>query len=400
MSRFRWVSTALVVFLLMSLVLTTPGCISTPKKSAMMKDAKNLQDMTSAELRLKVYAFAGLFEGTVAGAADLIMDKTDDPATRRNALAWKLYAIPEVQKAAFHYDPLAGLIDVVALCGQMKAFLGPGGGGEDLFGEWQGIAVKASSMLDDEVWALGTSLTVSGDVTEVRQNVAEWVTENPINDVTMVRKSTRELSAKLATETGSGAAAAIGGITDTVSDLSDRLTIYAASLPMQARWQAQMLVYDMLEEAELENLGSTTESLADSIDRIASTVELTPDLAVRERAKTLDELDAIAQAMIDAIDRQRMATIDAVAAERIAVLAAVERERIAILDTIREERAATVSEGGAVLEVLVQDSFDRAEGLIEQIFWKAAILLAFSGVGLLVIGLIVVRNYRARIIQE
>lgn len=400
MSRFRGISTALVLALLISLVLTTPGCISTPKKSAMMKDAKDLQDMTSAELRLKVHAFASLFEGTVAGAADMIIETTDDPVTRRNALAWKLYAVPEVQKAAFHYDPLAGLIDVAALCGQMKGFFGPGGGGQDMFGEWQGVAVKASNFLDDAIWELGTSLTVSGDVTAVRQSVAEWVAEHPIDDVTMVRKSTRELSAKLAAETGSGAGAAIGGITETVSDLSDRLTIYAASLPRQARWQAQMLVYDMLDEAELESLGPTTESLADSIDRIASTIELTPDLVVSERAKTLEDLDAIAQALIGAIDHQRVATVDAVAAERIAVLAAVERERIAILETIREERAATVSEGGAVLGVLVQDSFDRAEGLIEQIFWNAAILLAFTGVGLLVIGLIVVRNYRARIIQE
>jgi len=400
MSCFRWVSTALVLVLLVLLTLTTPGCISTPKKSSMMKDAKNLQDMTSAELRLKVHAFAGRFEGTVAGAADTILDNADDPVIRRNALAWKLYAVPEGQKAAFHYDPLAGLIDVAALCGQMKQFFGPGGGGQDLFGEWQGVAVQASDRLDEEVWELGESLTLSGDVTEVRQSVAEWVADHTIDDVTMVRNSTRDLSAKMASEAGSGAGAAIGGITDTVSDLSDRLTIYAASLPSQARWQAQMLVYDMLDEAELENLGPTTESLANSIDRIASTVELTPDLIVRERAKTLEELDAIAQALIDAIDRQRMATIDAVGIERLAVLAAIERERTTVLDAIREERAATVTEGAAALGVLVDSSFDRAEGLIDQIFWKVAILLAFSGVGLLVIGLIVVRNYRARIIQE
>ena len=87
MSRFRWVPTVLVLGLLVSLALTTPGCFSTPKKSAMMRDAKDLHDITSAELRLKVHAFASLFEGTVAGAADTIMDNTDDPATRKNALA-------------------------------------------------------------------------------------------------------------------------------------------------------------------------------------------------------------------------------------------------------------------------------------------------------------------------
>jgi hypothetical protein len=389
-----------LILLLTVIVLIASGCIKTPTKSAMMKGADDLQDMTSAELRLKVHAFASGFERAVESAADVIIDETDDPEIRRTALTWKIYSIPEAQKAAFHYDPLAGLIDVAALCGQMRQFFAPGGGGQDLFGAWQDDVVATTTRLDDEIWELGRSITKSGDVASVREEVNEWVAENPIDSVVMVRKSTRALSAKLAAETGRGAGAAIGGITETVSDLSDRLTIYAASVPSQARWQAQLLIYDMLDEAELESLGPTTESLADSFDRIAATVELTPDLVVSERAKTLEELDAIAQDLIDAIDRQRLAAIDAVASERIAVLDAVERERIAIIQAVREERTATVSEGGAMLGVLVQDSFDRAEGLIEQIFWNAAILLFFTGIGLLVIGLIVVRNYRARIIQE
>ena len=73
---------------------------------------------------------------------------------------------------------------------------------------------------------------------------------------------------------------------------------------------------------------------------------------------------------------------------------------MAVLDTLREERTATITETGSAPGGLVGDWFHRAEGLIDQVVWRAAILLAFSGVGLLVIGLIVVRNYRARIIQE
>ena len=399
MLRYRSFSIYLVL-LLTFVALTTSGCIKTPTQSGMMKGAKDLQDMTSAELRLKVHTFAIRFERTVEGAADVIIEGTDDPEIRRHALRWKIYAIPEAQKAAFHYDPLAGLIDIGALCGQMKQFFGPGGGGHDTFGEWQYVVIKATRLLYDEVWELTESISKSGDITAVKDSVEKWVIENPIDNVVMVRKSTRALSAKLASETGRGAGAAIGGIAETVSDLSDRLTIYAASAPNQARWQAQLLVYDLLDEAELESLGPTTESLADSIDRIATTFELTPDLVVRERAKTLEEIDSIAQALLDSIDSQRVATIEALASERIAVLDAIERERIAILDTVREERAATIAEGGAVMGALVQGSFDRAEGLIEQIFWDAAILLAGCGVGLLFIGLVVVRNFRTRIIQE
>jgi len=400
MSRLRSVSIDLVMLLLVSTLLATSGCIKTPKKSAMMKGAKDLQDMTTAELRLRVHSFANRFEGVVEGAADIIMEKTDDPTIRRNALMWKMNSIPEAQQAAFHYDPLAGLIDIAALCGQMVQFLEPGGAGQDNFGEWQHVAIEAANYLLDEIWNIAESLTKSGDPAKAKKLIDDWVEENPIDDVVMVRKSTRSLSAKWATDTGRGAGAVIGGLNDTVSDLADRLTIYAASVPRQARWQAQMLVYDMLDEAELENLGPTTESLADSIDRIASTIELTPDLVTRERARTLEEIASLAQAVIDSIDLQRVATIDAVRTERIALLAALERERIAILEAISEERAATITEGGAVLGVLVEDSFDRAEGLIDQIFWRVTILLAAAAVASLFIGLIVVRNYRARIIQE
>jgi hypothetical protein len=396
----RAASVGVTVLLLALVALATSGCIKTPKKSGMMKGAEDLQDMTSAELRLKVHAFASRFERAVEGTADMIMEETDDPVIRRRALRFKLYVIPEMQRAAFHYDPLAGLIDAAALTGQLRQFFEPGGGGQDMFGDEQDAVIRFARIADDEIWQLGQSITKSGDVGRAKQQIGQWVDENPISDLLMVRESTRALSAKMASEMGSGAGAAIGGITETVGDLSDRLTIYAASIPNQARWQAQLLVYDMLDQAELESLGPTTESLADSIDRIASTIELTPDLIIQERAKTLAEIDEISNAIIDSVDLQRLATIQALANERIAVLEAVARERVAVLDAIRDERSAVFDDGGALLGVLVQDSFDRAEGLIDRIFWRAAILLAISGVGMLIIGLIVVRNYRARIIQE
>jgi hypothetical protein len=394
MARLGSLSNGLVLGLGVALMLAAPGCIKTPTKSAMMQSAPNLQDMTSAELRLKVHAFATRFEKTVEGAADKIIAQTDDPAIRRAALDWKVYAVPEVQKAAFHYDPLAGLIDVAALCGQMKDFFGPDGDGNDVFGPWQHVAVEASNRLDTEVWELGRSITKSGDVSAARTDVGQWVAENPIDDISMVRESTRALSARMATRYGTGAGAAIGGITETVADLSDRLTIYAASLPNQARWQAQVLAYDMFEEAELDTLGASAASVADSIDRIASTVELTPELIVDERAKTMVELDELTRALVGAIDSQRLATIEALTHERVALLEAVERERIAVLEGVHQERAATIEDGGQVLAGLVQDSFERAEGLVDLVFWRVAILLFGSGLGLLVVGLILVRSAR------
>jgi hypothetical protein len=188
----------------------------------------------------------------------------------------------------------------------------------------------------------------------------------------------------------------LGGITDTVADLSERVTIYAEFLPKQARWQAELLIHETLQDVDFEQVVETTRSLADTLERITTTVESTPELISRERQATTDALEEITRLLIASSNRQRLDTIDELRVERVAVLAALQKERQAVVEALRVERAATMVELGELLDHSVERSFDRADRLMDGIFWRALVLLALGAVAVLLIGVIVARNIRVR----
>jgi hypothetical protein len=377
-------------------LLVSLSCIKAPKQTPMMSSSANLQPLSTAALRLKVYAFVVDFSETVEATADKVIQQSSDPTVRRRALGWKSNVIAESQRAAFQSDPLAGLIDLLALCGQQVQFFAEGGGA-DFFGPQQPFVLQQCESLDERGWVLGRSISVSGEVTKMQSQVAEWVRENPIDDLLFTRKSTRELLAEVSSERGTGASAVIGDLGQTVSDLSDRLTIYAQFLPKQARWQAQVLLDDTIDEAELRSLGPATRSLAESLDRIASTVERMPDVVTAERSATLDRLDALSGSVLASVDHQRQDTIDELRAERVAVLEAMTRERVAVLQAIYDQRVDTLDRSSTILATLVEDAFDRADGLIDRVFWRSMELLGSFAVMLLIVGLLVARGLRPRL---
>jgi len=221
------------------LVLAMPGCIKTPTKSPLMEQAPDLVDITAMQLRQKVYDFADRFARVVESAADTIMRSSQDPDVRERALLWKLEAITEVHRAGFKTDPLAGLVDMAVLCGQMVAYFRHGAG-SDLFGPHQPIAIEAAESLHHDIWLLAESLTLSGDPAAAREAIVEFVAAHPIRDQLFLRDSEAALWEEFQKGRKVGAGGIIGGINEALDDLSKRMTLYAAHLPREARWHAEL----------------------------------------------------------------------------------------------------------------------------------------------------------------
>jgi len=381
-------------FSLLLVASLSGACFRVERKSPLMKSSENLQEMTSSQLRLKVYAFVDRFASTVDATANRIADQSDDPVVRRNALVWKMTAISECDKAAFQPDPLAGLIDVAVLSGQMVQFLDEGAG-RDLFGALQPIAVEATKGLDRELWELGSSLTISGDPAKARQDIEQWVAEHPIDDVYYRRDSTRSLLQTLSASRRGGIGALAGGLDDTVNDLAMRMTIYADQLPYQARWQAELMALDMLGDVDVEKLAGTTETLTDSLERVTSTVEGMPDLVERERGEVLAAVDDMTRSILADVDAQRRATIDELRKERLAVLEAADVQRRATIEALRTERLESMEQIDAMATRAVADTFDRAEALVDHLFWRVVLLLGAFALALVVAAALIARSLRA-----
>ena len=68
------------------------------------------------------------FAADVDLAATSIEQRTTDAAVRRNALLWRLRAVPEMRKACFRPGPISGLVDAWTLAHQMDQLFTTGAG--------------------------------------------------------------------------------------------------------------------------------------------------------------------------------------------------------------------------------------------------------------------------------
>jgi hypothetical protein len=306
-----------------------------------------------------------------------------------------MYAVPQVHIAAFHSDPLVALIDCAVLCGQLQEFVETGAG-RGLFGEHQSIAIDAARQLNQDVWRLGESITASGDTAEPRQLIAEFVAENPIDDIVFLRQSVQPLLARMTKGRPQGAGAMIGGINETVLDLSDRLTIYAEHLPRQARWQAELVLRDTLEELNVSEALSNADSLADSFKRMADVADSTPELIANERATTLAIMEEMIGRSFEEVDEQRLATIEDLRLEREVLVHVVEQQTAKALSLIQQERAAAMQQAEQLALASIDTSFERLNELVDRLFFRSVILLAVLAVALIIGGIVVAALLRPR----
>lgn len=375
--------------------LGAAGCISAPTKSPLMEQSDKLIDITSVQLRGQLYDFTSRYATVVERAADRIIEASDDPDVRQSALVWKVEAIPQAQQAAFKPDPLAGFFDTAVLCGQMLKFF-TAGAGSNLFGDQQQIAIDSAEWLDRDIWRLAESLTLSGDLSSVRGEAAKFVAEHPIGNLYFLRDSVDPLLASLTKGRGGGAGAVIGGINEAVDDLSKRLTIYAAHLPNEARWQAQLAAYEMVKQPPLKDSLETLESIAASHKVLADSVAAALDLVTAERGAALAELEALSERRIADINEQRVESIAVLQAERAIIVQALEAQMELALDRLSKERDETMDRLDRMVETTVQTSFDDAGDLADRLFIRGLILVAILALVLLVVGILIARTLRPR----
>jgi hypothetical protein len=331
-------------------------------------------DMAMAEVRSRVYEYSERFAGVVETAADDIMFGTSDPKIARNALLWKINAIPACHLAVFQSNPLAGAIDVWALAAQMADFFSTGNG-RDLFGEWQPVAVEASSLLETEIRVLARVISPEGDLARADSFLESWAGDHPLDDLNFVRVSTRPLMAGVLGDRKGGAFAAVGRLEEQLVDLSERLTIYTGVLPRHARWQAQLLYTEIIQAPDVAEAIENTTALRVALERTADEVDQVPTLINAQVAAVAEVLrEQIDKALAD-VDRQRLDTLKLLQEERAIILEAVTRERLATIEVLEVERAHTIEEVDELAATILDETTLRVERLVDRLFWRACWLV-------------------------
>jgi len=280
------------------------GCVAPRQKTNFELEVMR-EDAVPLELWAEVFNYTEAFSKRVEQTADGIMEQAEDPEVRRQALLWKMNAIPVCMSAQDNASPVGCLIDVWAVSRQMRQYFADGYG-RSQFGELQPLAISTCAELEADVSEIARAHLQPEQYAAWEHRLAEWTAEHVISDDSFDRPSgVRALSKQLSQK-------AVGDVFSTVENLETevyflraKVGLYADHLPRQARWQAELLMMDALDR-------QVPPLLTNAYERLAA-----------ERMLVLED-----------VDRQRLETLKAVQAEREIVLEALQGERRVILEDL------------------------------------------------------------------
>ena len=323
------------------IMVTAAGCTVAPSATKYKHEIHPREDVvaTQEQLRLRMRALAEPLSGHVVESADRIIAGTTNRAVQREALLWKIEAVPAIREALFRPDPFTAVTDIWVLAWQMNDYF-ESGRGKQALAESASIAVKACQEMEAEVNTVAASLTRSGDVSDVRKFAQQWAKEHPIHASIGGRESLVSLALERKTPASFSAQRAAGTALETMDDLTRRLDVYSVQLFDQARWQAELVAMNLASEYQLEK----AMPLADKA--VQSAAEAVAILKRLEPA--LNDTLAVAKSTPEVIGRERAAALQSITKEREATMKelreTIAAERATALEYITKERQATMKD--------------------------------------------------------
>jgi hypothetical protein len=362
-------------------ILAVAGCVSTkaPEKTGLMQEVG--VDVTSQRARMESHALAKNFMATVELTADSIARLTDEEGVRYNTLVWKANAIPAIQVSMYHPDPMISYVDGWALLIQMRQYFETGGG-RDLFGSQQQLAVGALTDLEEAALATVESVGQAESVDKTERFVYQWADAHPLTNNLYLRESAAQAVAEFAeAETGAGLSA-LGSLSETAADAQQMALVLASYAPKQVAWQSELLVADMLDTTSVSLLLRSI----DDMEVMSATTDLMtvmPGLVAEERAAVFREIARERLAVLEEISRLRNETLlqmaELITAERVAIMEDVSSERGLIFDEVRD---------------LSEQAFAETRSLLNHVMLMIGLGLAALAI-LVVIGVVLLRRHPA-----
>ncbi|WP_186757963.1 hypothetical protein [Echinicola salinicaeni] len=372
---------ALIYWITLFLILFSQLSIAQQKnKKKSVGPAGGDIEISPIELRVTINDFFYKFERTITESADSIIRLAPNPSIKKNALIWKMNAIPVANGAIFNSDAFLGYIDMAVFTYQMKLYFEKGAG-KELFGDHQQIALQALDLIWEDLLDIGRNLVPDNDISEGTQVVIDFAEQHPITSLYFVRQSTIPLMTKIQTVEKVTFKKIAEDMSQSLDELRSQLSSYMAVLPKQVRWETEFLINNTLIHPELT---SRYDSIAQLLERTVYLIESSPEL----------------------IENQRKASFEDIRSERMAVLQALRQEREIILEEIRKERSIVLAELSEQLSVQreasfkdltsmtnqsIEMTFNNMEKLVDKLFWRTVIMISILLV-LVFIGAIVYKK--------
>jgi hypothetical protein len=344
--------------------------------------------VNSEQARLRMRPLVVPFCGELEAAADQIIAGTTNQAIRRNALLWKIEAVPLIRQTLFHANPFVALGDTWVFLWQMTDYF-QNGPGKQALGDSAPIAVAACKNLENQLTEVAKSFTHSGNVTDIRTFVEKFAVDHPIHQSIAGRESVVAYLTKRRLQETFSAPEAASDLVVTMDDMSRRMDIYSGQLPKQSRWEAELFSMELANQYQAENAmpmaQKAVQSLADTagaidrvvvpLERAAITLESAPVTIAKERAAAQQDLHEEITRAFQFEEQELKTTLDQLTKQ-------LTNERVAALlelhQNIAEERTAFTRDLERLSFNVVDHAFLRTAQL-------AAVIVCLTFAGLLVL---------------
>lgn len=332
---FDWPACALAF--LCGLASMTAGCRATAPRQGLGGTIHPREDVAVnvEQARLRMRALVEPYCGAVVASADRISADTTNRVIRREALLWKIEAVPAVRETLFHSNPFLSIVDTWVLLRQMTDYFEKGPGKQAL-GSGALAAVVTCQELEEELRTIAASFTRSGDVTRVSDFVRQWAADHPIRHSIASRESVLSYFTSREIQETFSVPEAAANLVVTLDDLSRRLDIYSAQVPEQSRWQAELLAMDLAADYQLDQAMPLASNAVYSIAQVAE--------AANRIAAPFEKTMAVVEAAPETITKERAATVAALHGEVSRAIEFGQQEEAAVLEGLTKQRKAALLE--------------------------------------------------------
>jgi hypothetical protein len=352
------------------------ACVTTPPPVAKMKNEVHASEdlaVTMQQLRVRMRTLVEPFAAVIVESADRIMETAPDRDIRREALLFKIQAVPAMREALFRPHPFNAILDSWALSWQLTDYFETGRG-SIVLGDAAPVAAASCRYLGAQIESVAASMTHSGDVSDTRAFTRKWAAEHPIDYSIAGRESTVSLVTEAQLQETFSTMEVVGSLAVTTDDLVRRLDVYSDQLLVESRWQAELFVMDMTKQYQTDKFFMLAEKAVRSADAATATAN-----------RMIPQLEAALAAAEDAPDmiaRERSVVVDALSQEMTHSLDFIHGELIAALAHLTHERQAALKQVRQLIEKeglrLTTEMEHIAQDAVEQAFQRA--ILLFAGV--------------------
>src|SRR4051794_39119552 len=313
------------------------GCEVQPRSKL---DARAMQNIAVSQdqLRLRVRALAEPMCARIEREADAVIAGTSDRNLQLATLTWEIDAVTAMRQSLYQPDPLIAAVDAMSLCNQLADYFESGPGKAAVGADAQRVAATCRQMHDDIVKAL-SSVTKTGDTPTARAFARRWAADHPIQHSIAERQSTVAHMTEFQTADGLSATESIADVTTTLDDMNRKLELYSSQLFRQARWEAQRMKLQLIDELRLDQ----AVPLADRAVKSAEQALPLAERAVKSAEHAVTALDQLTPA----VDRSLKIAQDTpaiVASQRELAVASVHEEVTRALEFAQDQRLSVMRE--------------------------------------------------------